>query len=151
MLFTILVGLVVVVMVIAFVFSLGSDGLFGAFTAAGIFGLPSGVVAFFVFCLGSMIIVGSRVVDTEWSEISEVAYTVAEKSDVTADNSRVSFFTEKDGKLEEVRLSGVDSVKSEPGDGGETTVTVIELHREIGTAIFPWGEGEERTLVVVKN
>lgn len=89
--------------------------------------------------------------DTGWEVQSETTYTVAEGSEIVmSDSSSIKFVESRDGKLENVELDFIDGVVYAEDSETARTVVIREEHRELGTALFPWGVGDSKSIAVIK-
>lgn len=89
--------------------------------------------------------------DTGWEVQSETTYTVAEGSEIVVrGNNSIEFVESRDGKLENVELDFIDGLVYVEGSETARTVTVREEHRELGTALVPWGVGDSMTTATIK-
>lgn len=88
--------------------------------------------------------------NTGWEVQSETTYTVAENSDIVTNGSSIEFVESRDGKLGNVKLYIDNDVVYAEDSETPRTVTVREEHRELGTALFPWGVGDSKSIAVIK-
>ena len=88
--------------------------------------------------------------DTGWETTAETVVTVAEGSDIVVDGRNIEFVGSKDGKLTDVDLYVSESVVYAEDSKAPRTVEIREEHRELGTALIPWGVGDDKTTATIR-
>ena len=146
MVINILLGIIILAMVLTLIVSI-RDGVKVALENSMFMGLISVVVSMAIFVIAAPVIDALRDDGPEWYTTDEVVYNLAENSSVVLEGETMTFSSEAAGITSVIEVKGVKALDiiSE----GSGTVTIEKQRRDMGTSILPWGEVEDRTVVVM--
>lgn len=102
-----------------------------------------------------IILIGGPTIDAQrdpeggWEVVDERTYVLAEGSMIDAVGADINIVTAIDGELKPITIEDITKIQFD-ADSTRTSVVVQEEYRDVGTAIFWWGEGQTRNVAVVR-
>lgn len=86
----------------------------------------------------------------EWKQTGKWDYRIADgtTAEIDREDGEFEFYTKDNGILREVEIYGTNVTTISGGDG--KSVTVIDQTQELGTSVFPWGQGNTSRSITVK-